>query len=61
MDIFDTSNVYNTTKPIKGIKCSVENCAYNDGKNHCTANQVSVGPMNATSSTETVCATFRSY
>ena len=46
---------------VKDVKCDAHNCAYNDGKNHCTANQVSVGPMSATSSTETVCATFRSY
>lgn len=44
---------------IKGIKCDVKNCMYHDCETYCTASQISVGPCNATSSTETVCATFK--
>ena len=44
---------------IKGIKCDVRNCMYHDCDTYCTAGQISVGPCNATSSTETVCATFK--
>ena len=44
---------------IQGIKCDVRNCMYHDCETYCTANQISVGPCNATSSTETVCATFK--
>ena len=49
----------NNSKPIKGIVCAVKNCAYNDKNGHCDAKQVEIGPMRATSCTETVCATFR--
>lgn len=59
MNIFDTSTE-NNNPPIKGIKCDVKNCAYNDGKNHCTADHIAVGPGYATSCTDTVCATFKS-
>ena len=44
---------------IDGIKCDVKNCIYHDCETYCTANQISVGPCNATCSTETVCATFK--
>lgn len=44
---------------IKGIKCDVKNCMYHDCDTYCTAGQISVGPCNAKSSTETVCATFK--
>lgn len=44
---------------IKGIQCDAKNCIYNDCKTHCTANCISVGPQNATCSSDTVCATFR--
>lgn len=46
-------------KEISGIVCSVMHCAYNDKHGHCKAKQVEIGPMRATSSTETVCATFK--
>ena len=46
-------------KPIQGVVCSVEHCAYNDKKGHCSAKQIEVGPIGATSCTETVCATFK--
>ena len=46
-------------KPIQGIVCSVKSCAYNDKSGHCVARQIAIGPMQATSCTETVCATFK--
>ena len=48
-----------SSKHIKGIKCDVKNCVYHDCETYCMAGQISVGPCNATSSTETVCATFK--
>ena len=44
---------------IKGIRCDVKNCMYHDCDTHCTAKQIAVGPCNATSSADTVCATFK--
>jgi len=44
---------------INGITCDVRNCAYHDGDIYCTADHINVGPMSATSSTDTVCATFK--
>lgn len=46
-------------KHIKGITCDVHNCQYHDTENCCTAEQINVGPNYATSSADTVCATFR--
>lgn len=46
-------------KPIKGISCSVVNCAYHDGQTHCVAGKIAVGPSNATACRDTVCATFK--
>ena len=46
-------------KHIKGIKCNVENCYYHDCDTYCTANEIAVGPHNAESSSETLCATFK--
>lgn len=46
-------------KHIKGINCSVKECAYHDGECYCTAEQINVGPSNAHSSSETICATFK--
>ena len=45
-------------KHIKGISCDVKKCRYNGENNCCTAQQISVGPSNACSSSETACATF---
>lgn len=42
-----------------GIKCDVKNCYYHDCDTYCTAEQISVGPHDAASSTETTCVTFR--
>ena len=44
---------------IKGIRCDVKNCMYHDCETYCTARQIAVGPSNATSSADTVCATFK--
>ena len=44
---------------IKGIKCDVKNCVYHDCDTYCTAGQIAVGPSFATSSSDTVCATFK--
>ena len=44
---------------IKGIKCDVKNCVYHDCDTHCMAGQIAVGPSYATSSSDTVCATFK--
>ena len=46
-------------KHIRGISCSVTNCAYPDGVHYCTAEKVAVGPSTATNSTQTICATFK--
>ncbi len=49
----------NTCKCNKGVNCDVSNCYYHDGECHCTAEKINVGPSHATSSTDTVCATFK--
>ncbi|MBE6631827.1 MAG: DUF1540 domain-containing protein [Ruminococcaceae bacterium] len=46
-------------KHIQGINCDVSNCYYNEKGCYCTAKQIAVGPSYATSSTDTVCATFK--
>ena len=46
-------------KHIKGIKCNVCNCYYHDQETCCTAHEISVGPSNAVSSGDTLCATFK--
>lgn len=46
-------------KHIKGIKCNVQNCYYHDCETYCTASEIAVGPRNADSSSETLCATFK--
>ena len=47
------------SKHIKGIVCDVTNCVYHDCETHCTANEIAVGPSFATTSQDTVCATFK--
>lgn len=46
-------------KPIKGIKCNVENCYYHDQETDCTAGEIAVGPRCADCSDETLCITFK--
>lgn len=48
-----------SAKHIQGIKCDVKNCVYHDCDTYCTAGQIAVGPSFATSSADTVCATFK--
>ena len=43
----------------KGVICDVRNCAYHDGEHYCDAKEISVGPSHATTSADTVCATFK--
>ena len=43
----------------EGITCMVKNCAYHDGEHYCDAKEISVGPSHATTSADTVCATFK--
>ncbi len=44
---------------IAGIKCNVQNCHYHDKETCCTAKEISVGPVNASCSGDTLCATFK--
>ena len=44
---------------IEGIVCDVQNCQYHVDGCHCAAGKISVGPSNAVSSADTVCATFK--
>jgi len=46
-------------KHIKGVCCNVKNCAYHDGESCCTAKAINIGPMQAVSCQETICATFK--
>lgn len=58
----DNKNCCKASKPAhynEGIHCNVKNCMYHDCDCYCTASMINVGPSNATSSTETVCATFK--
>lgn len=43
----------------RGVMCDVKNCAYHDGECYCQADQISVGPSDACSCSDTVCATFK--
>lgn len=56
---YQTESKCDKTKPIKGIVCDVKNCTYHNGVSECCAGCISVGPSNADSSSETVCATFK--
>lgn len=42
-----------------GISCNVQNCVYHAGDCHCVAEKISVGPNSASTSADTVCATFK--
>ncbi len=46
-------------KHIKGLDCSVRNCAYNDSECYCTAKSIRVGPTSAVTGSDTICATFK--
>lgn len=44
---------------IKGITCEVKSCVYHDSDSRCTADHIAVGPAFATTSSDTVCVTFK--
>lgn len=47
-------------KYIPGICCKVENCVYNNGHCHCTANEIDVEKCGCDhDNSETKCGTFR--
>ncbi len=46
-------------KHLKGVSCDACHCIYNGEDNCCHANEIAVGPHNACSSSETICATFK--
>ncbi len=52
-------NKLSSSDYLRGVKCDVTNCIYNDKSEKCTANQIKVGPQYATSSDDTVCDTFK--
>jgi hypothetical protein len=52
-------NVTESPNPVVNISCEVSNCVYNDAKK-CNAQHVDISGITATSSGETVCATFKS-
>ena len=47
------------SKCLGGVMCDVVNCTYNDGRSHCYAGSISVGPQSADCCAETVCSTFK--
>lgn len=55
----ESGSMKKSKKPNRGIICDVKNCLYHDGIGKCMAEQIAVGPTYATSSSDTVCATFR--
>lgn len=44
---------------VDGIHCEVTNCSYHTPKCQCKAGKIHVGPTFASSSSETVCSTFK--
>lgn len=44
---------------IEGVICDVTNCRYNNLDNCCTAHEIKVGPQFASTSYDTICATFK--
>jgi hypothetical protein len=46
-------------RPNEGIRCVVNTCEYYMSGDHCSAEQIKVGPRNADNSEETDCSTFR--
>ena len=48
-----------TCRENRGVRCDVINCVYHDGDAYCTADRIAVGPTYASSTSDTVCATFK--
>ena len=46
-------------KHLAGVHCDVKNCVWHGADTLCTADAISVGPNRATTSSQTLCATFR--
>ena len=44
---------------IKGISCDVKNCVHHGGESYCTAECIAIGPSHASTSADTICATFK--
>lgn len=59
MDTNKEASGCDTKKHICGIVCNVTNCVHHDCETHCTAKEIAVGPSYATTSQDTVCATFK--
>ena len=55
----EEKNTRGNEKALAGIKCDVHNCVYNSVGCTCHATEIAVGPREAKSSAETVCATFK--
>jgi hypothetical protein len=55
----EQKNTCGCEKALSGIKCDVHNCVYNSVGCTCHAPEIAVGPSEAKSSSETVCATFK--
>ncbi len=58
-DCYGTASDGSAKKHICGIVCNVTNCVHHDCETHCTAKEIAVGPSYATTSQDTVCATFK--
>ncbi len=56
---YETECRSESDKPLKGVECDVKNCAYHSGVCECHAGCISIGPSEAKSSSNTVCATFK--
>lgn len=59
---FGATGAYASTgsnEKLDGVTCDVSNCYYHEHGNICTAEHIKVGPTNAASSDDTVCATFK--
>lgn len=55
----DTNNMSMSNVGGGRILCDVTNCVYNDDNQNCTAKEIKVGPQYASSSADTLCATFK--
>lgn len=52
--------INNTQNHLSGVKCNVQSCKHYSEGDYCCANQISIAPPNAVSSTETGCMTYQS-
>ena len=47
-------------KIISGVTCDVQTCLYHCNDRECKAGEIRVGPHKAETSSDTICATFKS-